>query len=270
MVEEVKKVCATYARISPRDKKQIESSLSLEDQERICMDFIKQRGWLHFKHYVDDRKSGGKRKTRKAYLRMLEDTKSGLFNAIIFWRIDRFTRDNADFWMDYKHLESLNVEIISTQENINMQTASGRLSIGMQVQIAEYQRLQKRDEAINRLSFYKEKKMFVRRIPFGYDYNHKTKHLSINPEKAKVIKQIYDLAIQEKKLYEIRNSICEYENKYSKQWILHVLKNPAYTGYCHVRNLIWKCDFIPIIDKETFFKRNPKYKDIIPEESVIT
>ncbi len=66
-------------------------------------------------------------KKRKAIHELIRDVKQGKIDVILFWRIDRWSR-NPDFYKAQDILDEHGVRWISTSEpGINMETRDGRL-----------------------------------------------------------------------------------------------------------------------------------------------
>ena len=85
---------------------------SIEDQVRLCRALIDDRGW----HYLDaysDRALSGSSPFRPSYQKLLEDARSGLFDAVVAEALDRLSRDQADIASLYKHFSFLSIKVIT-------------------------------------------------------------------------------------------------------------------------------------------------------------
>lgn len=81
--------CGLYVRISSdRD----DSELGVKRQEKECRDLVARKGWIVVEVYVDNDTSADKGVVRPAWLRMLEDARTGKLDAIVGWSLDRLTR----------------------------------------------------------------------------------------------------------------------------------------------------------------------------------
>lgn len=89
--------CALYVRVSSRDKGQ-----TTENQLPTLRKFARDNGYEIVKEYEDKESAAGE-KTRPAFNRMLADAQAGHFDVLVFWSLDRFTREGA-----YPTLEYLN------------------------------------------------------------------------------------------------------------------------------------------------------------------
>ena len=94
---------ALYGRVSTRDKKQ-----DTENQLRELRAFVERKtteGWMLAHEYVD-KASGGKTPDRPAFRRMFEDASRKEFDMVLFWSLDRFSREGV--YETLEHLQRLN------------------------------------------------------------------------------------------------------------------------------------------------------------------
>jgi len=86
-----------YARYST----ELQSDTSVDDQVRLCRDFIHRQGWLPL-HVYSDRAMSGASALRPGNQRLLEDARAGRFDFVVAEALDRLTRDQADTATLYK------------------------------------------------------------------------------------------------------------------------------------------------------------------------
>jgi DNA invertase Pin-like site-specific DNA recombinase len=79
---------AIYARVSTADGRQ-----AVENQLAELRRFAATQGWEIDKEYIDH-ESGG-RAERREFRRLLDDAAQRRFNVVLFWALDRFTREGA-------------------------------------------------------------------------------------------------------------------------------------------------------------------------------
>ena len=82
---------ALYARVSTKDKGQ-----DYENQLRELRAFVERKaseGWTLGHEYVD--KASGKTSERPAFRTMLEDASRKQFDMVLFWSLDRFSREGV-------------------------------------------------------------------------------------------------------------------------------------------------------------------------------
>jgi DNA invertase Pin-like site-specific DNA recombinase len=79
---------ALYARISKDDGKQ-----DTENQLQELRDFCSRSSWIIEQEYVD--RASGKTADRPQFKRMFEDASKRKFDLVLFWALDRFTREGV-------------------------------------------------------------------------------------------------------------------------------------------------------------------------------
>ena len=91
-----------YARIS-KDKSEQNTENQLEDL-RAFVDRKAGDGWILAKEYVD--RASGKTAERPAFRQLLDDAANKQFDLVLFWSLDRFTREGV--LETLQHLQRLN------------------------------------------------------------------------------------------------------------------------------------------------------------------
>jgi DNA invertase Pin-like site-specific DNA recombinase len=89
---------ALYARVSMKDKRQ-----DTENQLSQLRQFCESQGWIVTAEYVD--RASGKRSDREQFQRLFEDASQRKFDAVLFWSLDRFSREGVRETLN--HLERL-------------------------------------------------------------------------------------------------------------------------------------------------------------------
>jgi DNA invertase Pin-like site-specific DNA recombinase len=104
---------ALYARVSTKDKGQ-----DYENQLRDLRDFVARKtsdGWVLVQEYLD--KASGKSAERPAFRRMFEAASRKEFDLVLFWSLDRFSREGVlETLQHLQRLSSYGVEWFSFRE----------------------------------------------------------------------------------------------------------------------------------------------------------
>jgi DNA invertase Pin-like site-specific DNA recombinase len=104
---------ALYARVSTRDKGQ-----DYENQLRDLRDFVARKasdGWVLAQEYLD--KASGKSAERPAFRRMFDAASRKDFDLVLFWSLDRFSREGVlETLQHLQRLSSHGVEWFSYRE----------------------------------------------------------------------------------------------------------------------------------------------------------
>ncbi|UTI44490.1 recombinase family protein [Niallia sp. RD1] len=233
---------------------------SPETQLNLIKDYCKRKGYNLIGNYEDLDESGGSDQ-RPAFQRMFNDitTQKIRIGAVLCYDLSRFSRKVSDLNNYLKILEENKVHFISiSEEFLNTTTIHGKFLTNIFGSLAELQREQIIYNVKNTMINMAKKADFTGgAIPDGFDYNKDTKEISINEERATMIKKIFDLYVNEN--YSIRQlsryftvNIDEFPlrtdldlTKYRKNkqlnednrdliWntskIQRILNNPLYTG----------------------------------------
>ena len=121
-----------YARYSSENQREE----SIEGQIRECTTFAEKNGITVLKHYID-RAYSAKTDSRPEFQRMIRDCKEKLFDMILVWKLDRFSRNRYDSII-YKHtLKKNGVRLVSVNEPIS-ESAEGVLLESVLEGFAEY------------------------------------------------------------------------------------------------------------------------------------
>jgi site-specific DNA recombinase len=114
-----------YTRVSTEE--QAKTGLSLENQEKACIDFAERSGHKVLEVFREEGVSA-KTANRKELHRLLNycRTNKGSVDALIVWKVDRFARRAEDHLMLKALLIKFNVQLLSVTEPIE-DTNTGRL-----------------------------------------------------------------------------------------------------------------------------------------------
>jgi len=91
---------AIYARVSTRDKGQ-----DTENQLRELQGFAERLGYSVYKEYTDQ--ESGAKADRQQFKKMFQDAHQRRFDVVLFWALDRFSREGVAETLGY--LQNLSV-----------------------------------------------------------------------------------------------------------------------------------------------------------------
>ena len=103
-----------YARYSSDNQREE----SIEGQLRECNDFAKRNDITIIDSYID-RAFSATTDRRPAFQKMIKDSAKNMFDVIIVWKLDRFTRNRYDSAHYKAQLRKNGVNVISANENIS-------------------------------------------------------------------------------------------------------------------------------------------------------
>lgn len=227
---------AAYCRVSTDSEEQISS---YESQVKYYKEKIEERDdWKLVKIFADEAISGTKIDKREDFQRMINSALAGEIDLIMTKSISRFARNTLDTLKYVRMLKEQNVAIYFEEENINTLTMDGELLLTILSSVAQ-QEVHNTSEHVK-----KGLKMKMQRgelVGFqgclGYDYDTKTKALTINKEEAETVKYIFRrylegagatvIARELKELgYKTKNGNLEWRSS----GILGIIGNEKYAG----------------------------------------
>jgi site-specific DNA recombinase len=112
---------------------------SIENQIQECKDYCSRIGTTDFIIYEDEGYSG-KSTDRPEFQRMMKDAKKKKFNTIICYRLDRISRNIADFSNLIEELNDLNIGFISVNEKFDTSSPLGRAMMNIAAVFAQLER----------------------------------------------------------------------------------------------------------------------------------
>lgn len=137
MTNEQFKKAAFYSRVSTAD--QVEGT-SLDTQKAWCLAQINKMGMEFFGEY-SDRGLSGADETRPGWQSLLTDARSGKFDAVFVYDLDRFTRDMFHGLQATRELRALGISLHDAKDpNSDAASDSSQLMTGFRLLIAEEER----------------------------------------------------------------------------------------------------------------------------------
>ena len=268
-----------YARFSSQNQREE----SIEGQLRECSDFAARKGYTVINSYCDRAISGKSAANRPEFMQMIEDSKQHLFDAVLVWKIDRFSRDKYDSVFYKNALKKNGVSVISATEPID-DSAEGQLMESIFEGFSVYYIKDLSAKVSRGMTENALKGKFNGGNPtFGYIIDEE-KRFQIDPTTAPIVAEIFTRYSDG----ETVKSIVEYLNSTAMQtqqgkpptqnFVMHLLKNRRYLGEYKFRDTVIVDAFEPIITQELFDKcqqrmaanqRKPAHFKPLPEPYIL-
>ncbi len=235
------------AAIYSRKSRLTDKGESIENQIQLCKEYAKThfQGIDDFIIYQDEGFSGGNT-NRPMFQKLIRDAKSKKFNVLICYRLDRISRNVADFSTTLETLQKYNVDFVSIKEQFDTSTPMGRAMIYIASVFAQLER-ETIAERIkdNMLELAKSGRWLGGQLPLGFDSERlayvdselNEKYLTIlvpNEEELKTVRLIYDLYLQHFSIHKVLQYSLEHYVKGKNGGQLHsmsindILRNPVY------------------------------------------
>lgn len=133
-----KKIMAIYTRVSTIE--QAESGYSIDEQERLLLEYCSKNDIEVYKCYSDRGISGKDIKHRPALKELLQDAEEGKVTDVICWKINRLSRKLSDVLKIVDIFEKNNVTFKSYSEPFATDTPAGKMQFQMMALIGEFER----------------------------------------------------------------------------------------------------------------------------------
>ncbi len=242
-----------YARYSSRNQ----SEQSIEGQLRVCKEYAKKKGLTIINEYID-RGITGTADNRPEFLQMIEDSKRGQFEAVLVYKLDRFSRNHYDNAVYKKRLQQNNVTLLSATEAID-NSPSGilmqRIIEGVD-EVYSIELSQKVKRGLNE-SFLKNNHTGGNIL---YGYKVIDRKIVIDEEKAPAIRYAFNEYANGKPKKQIVKELNDkgYRNNKGKEFTIFSFydnfKNKKYIGEFNYAGRVSYDTYPAIIDKDIFEK----------------
>lgn len=129
---------AGYVRISSEESAR--EGYGLSGQEQSIRVYAQAHGLELTGIYADAGRSGGSMRGREELARLMEDARAGVFECVVFTRLDRLARKTLDLLSICDRLDAVGVGIICIEQNIDTTTAVGKVMRTVIGAFAEFER----------------------------------------------------------------------------------------------------------------------------------
>lgn len=219
-----------YARYSSDNQREE----SIDGQIRECKEYAARKGLTVIECYIDRARSA-RTDDRPEFQRMIRDSAKGQFEAVLVWKLDRFSRDRFDSAL-YKHrLKQNGVKVLSACENIS-EGSEGILLESVLEGFAEYFSADLAEKVMRGM---KENALTCRHnggIPaFGFAVD-KELHYHADPDTAPIVLDIFEKYDQGVSMKEIAGELnrrgirSARGNSFNTARIAQILSNRKYIG----------------------------------------
>ncbi|WP_236894939.1 recombinase family protein [Clostridium beijerinckii] len=221
---------------------------SIGNQIQMCKDYIEnlyKNKKIEYSIYEDEGFSG-KNTNRPEFQKLLNDIKKEKFNVLICYRLDRISRNVADFSSTLDELQVYGVDFVSIREQFDTTSPMGRAMIYIASVFAQLERETIAERVRdNMIELAKNGQWLGGSPPLGYsrkretcyDENGNEKAISFlvqEPDEVKLVQLLYDTylklgSIHQTERYLMNNGICAPSGKLFAASTMHkILKNPLY------------------------------------------
>lgn len=229
-MDDVKKVCGLYMRVSTED--QAREGFSLPEQKERLEAYCKFKGFVIKDYYTDAGISAKTGNYRPEFERLKEDIKSKKINTIIALKQDRITRSIFDWEELMRFLEENDAYLDCVNDDINTTNANGKMvsRILMSVSQQEIERTSERTKV--GLAGAIKQGHIPHQAPLGY--KHENKKLVIDHLTKDVVIRIFELYHKGMSYQKISTLFNKEQVLGKTNWrdssIVAILENEIYKG----------------------------------------
>ena len=229
-MDDVKKVCGLYMRVSTED--QAREGFSLPEQKERLEAYCKFKGFVIKDYYTDAGISAKAGNYRPEFERLKEDIKSKKINTIIALKQDRITRSIFDWEELMRFLEENDAYLDCVNDDINTTNANGKMvsRILMSVSQQEIERTSERTKV--GLAGAIKQGHIPHQAPLGY--KHENKKLVIDHLTKDVVIRIFELYHKGMSYQKISTLFNKEQVLGKTNWrdssIVAILENEIYKG----------------------------------------
>ncbi|GIF98333.1 recombinase family protein [Catellatospora citrea] len=226
---------AVYIRRSTDEDNQ---PYSLEAQETKLRAFVESQpgDWQIVKIYSDD--ASGATTEREGLQRMLRAARAGMFDTLLVYRVDRFSRRLRDLVGLLDELTDAGVVFRSATEPFDTSTPVGRMLVQMLGVFAEFEREVIIDRVIAGMERKAAKGLWNGgSVPYGYAKNPATQNYVAVEDEAAIVRRIFDLYTKDRlgtraiaSVLNDRGLRTKRGNPWSQRSVETVINNRQYLG----------------------------------------
>jgi DNA invertase Pin-like site-specific DNA recombinase len=254
--------CAIYTRKSNENGLEQEFN-SLDAQREACEAYVKSQaheGWTALPTRYDDGGFSGGSMERPALRRLLVDIAAGRVETIIVYKIDRLTRNLADFARMVDLFDRHEVTFVSVTQAFNTTNSMGRLTLNVLLSFAQFEREVTGERIRDKIAASKAKGLWMGGIlPLGYDGpDDGTRILKVNESEATLVRLIFTRYLEMGSVCSLRDWLND-SNFKPKQWTARNGRkmgaarfNRVYRGLIRHKASIYPGGHPDIVDAELF------------------
>lgn len=216
---------------------------SLDAQEQEIRAFAQMRGINIVGKYSDEGKSGKNAEHRPAFNQMMDDIRSKKDNVryVLVFKLSRFARNTSDTAKYLQELASYGVGLLGVKDGIDTSTVTGKMIANIMGAVAEVELENIHEQTLaGRQQKARSGLWNGAQAPYGYVLENKA--LTICPEEAEIVKEIFRLYTEEGQSIryitkKLNDDDIKREQRGNTQFSLFtdrtvrsILKNPVYEG----------------------------------------
>ena len=257
ILNDISKKAVIYCRVST--KEQVDEGNSLVSQERICREYASNEGYEVAEVFIEKGESA-KTADRKELQRLLSfcTKKKGSVQAVIAYKVDRISRNIADYSYIRVQLKKSEVEIKSVTEFFE-DTPAGRFMENIIANVGQFDNEVRTERCVGGMKEAVQEGRYVWKAPLGYNNVKLENKSTIAPnELAPLVKETFELIAQRAypteviRLMMAEKGLSIKSGAVNKSYFFRLIRNPLYKGVIKKFGNVTQGTFEPIITETLF------------------
>ena len=245
---------AIYARTSSASQR---FGYSIGEQVRQCLQCCRRLNWDVVYVFRDEAESG-KNTERPMFQQMMQGVRSGQFNVVVFWKLDRFSRSLLHAVRLEAELRKEDVALHSVTEQIDTTSSAGRFNFRNIANAAEFESdMTSERSQMGMKSLAMEGRWPNNHPPLGYrQIGDGT--LEVDDSEAELVRRIFERYVDVQSMPQVATELNDEEitTKKDGEWtpraVSDILGNELYTGTFNLAGVSNHYKELRIIDEDLF------------------
>ena len=247
-----------YCRVST--KEQVDEGNSLVSQERLCREYAIKEGYEIAEIFIEKGESA-KTADRKELKRMMEycTKKKDTVQAVIAYKVDRISRNIADYSWIKVRLKKYNVIIRSVTEFFE-DTPAGRFMESIIANVGQFDNEVRTERSVGGMKEAVQEGRYVWKAPLGYDNVRIDNKATIAPNNvAPLVTEAFELIAQRTYSTEIvrlmmkeKGLVDSNGNAVNHAYFFRLIRNPLYKGVLRQFGMTNKGTYPPLVSEALF------------------
>lgn len=230
---------------------------SIEGQVRECKDYAERKGLSIVNIYID-RAMSARSDARPEFQKMIADSERKLFDYVIVYQLDRFSRNRYDSAKYKYRLKQNGVKVLSAKENLSDEPASIILESVLEG-LSEYYSAELAQKITRGMTENALKGRWASgRVPFGYRTDE-NKKLIIDEKEAPYVRKIFEMLAEGQPIASVIKYLndagirTKYGNAFNRSSFHRMVQNPVYIGTFRWKDVSLENAVPAIIDEQLFY-----------------
>ena len=270
--------CAIYTRKSTEEG--LERAFnSLDAQREACASYVlsqKHEGWTLLPDVYDDGGFTGGNMDRPGLKQLLADVKAGRVDVVVVYKVDRLTRNLADFAKIVDVLDAAGASFVSVTQAFNTTSSMGRLTLNVLLSFAQFEREVISERVRDKVAASKAKGIWMGG-PVALGYRVEERKLVVVPGEADTVRHIMRRYLESQNIFDLleqlqRDGIVSKTVRgrdgsirggvpFRRGALYHLLANRTYLGLTVHKTKVYEGQHDAIVDAELFEAVQAKLAD---------